>query len=260
VSVFGNLNSAAPQAAAPAAAPASFTELNAASEFSASIRLIDSLGDTHDVALHYFHTGNLTWSVQAYVDSGETTATAGTPVLLGSTTITADATGAQATAAAPLQFTTGWLNGAAATPVSINVGTMTGFASASNVQALQANGTIPGSIQGVSVDENGVLLGNLSNGERVVIGTIGLAEFRNINGLEKIGNNLFASSDTTGVQTNGSPGSTTFGRIRAQSLELANVDPANEFVNLVQFQRGYQAGSQIVSTLNEIIKATINLA
>ncbi len=137
---------------------------------------------------------------------------------------------------------------------------MTGFASASNVQALQANGTIPGSIQGVSVDENGVLLGNLSNGERVVIGTIGLAEFRNINGLEKIGNNLFASSDTTGVQTNGSPGSTTFGRIRAQSLELANVDPANEFVNLVQFQRGYQAGSQIVSTLNEIIKATINLA
>ena len=40
-------------------------------------------------------------------------------------------------------------------------------------------------------------------------------------------------------------------------MESSNVDIANQFVELVIYQRGYQANSQVLSAASEMIKGTI---
>ncbi len=38
----------------------------------------------------------------------------------------------------------------------------------------------------------------------------------------------------------------------AQSLEASNVDMATEFTNLIVFQRGYEANSKVITTIDQM--------
>jgi flagellar hook protein FlgE len=43
------------------------------------------------------------------------------------------------------------------------------------------------------------------------------------------------------------------------SLEGSNVDIATEFSNLIVFQRGYEAGTRVITTADQLTEDTINL-
>ena len=55
------------------------------------------------------------------------------------------------------------------------------------------------------------------------------------------------------------PNTNGLGKIQANSLELSNVDLANEFANLISTQRGFQASARIITVSDEILQELVNL-
>lgn len=260
VNVLGNLDVSSALTTLPAAG-SNFEEIGKASSFNTGITVIDSLGATHDVALRFFHTENLGWTVQAYVDAEETGGEPETPVLLGSGTIAFGPDGTQGEGATTsFTISPAWANGASAQSITIDLSKFTGFSKASTIDSTKSDGISPGNVSSLELADDGTLSARLDNGQLVTIGTMALAKFVNQGGLEKIGDNKFVETTLSGEADNGAPQSEGRGTIRNSSLEASTVDDANEFVNLVRYQRGYQAGSQVISTISQILDRTIQIA
>ena len=125
----------------------------------------------------------------------------------------------------------------------------------SNVMSEAADGNSAGTQIGLNVGPDGKIIGLYSNGMTKLIGQIPLAFFRNPSGLEKVGNNLFRPTPNSGAFN----GVGEAGIIQGGVLEMSNVDLANEFVEMITAQRGFQANSRIISTSDEMLMELVNL-
>jgi len=90
-------------------------------------------------------------------------------------------------------------------------------------------------------------------------GQIALAKFIAPEELTKMGKNLFAESSGSGQPIICAPGTSGTGQVLSSTLEMSNVDLAEEFVKMIISQRGYQANSRIVSTSDELMAELVNL-
>ena len=61
------------------------------------------------------------------------------------------------------------------------------------------------------------------------------------------------------MATMGAPNTLGRGTLFAGSLEQSNVDLAEQFVNMIAAQRGYQASSRTITTADQMYQETINL-
>ena len=86
-----------------------------------------------------------------------------------------------------------------------------------------------------------------------------LAGFPSYQGLIPLGNNLYASSVDSGLPVIGAPKTGGRGTISSMSLEMSNVDLANEFVKMMTTQRAYQANAKVITTSNEVLQDLINM-
>jgi flagellar hook protein FlgE len=77
--------------------------------------------------------------------------------------------------------------------------------------------------------------------------------------LTKLGNNLFAQSSASGQPIVGAPDTSGLGRTLSNTLELSNVDIAEEFTNLISAQRGFQANTKIITTTDELLNLLISI-
>lgn len=134
----------------------------------------------------------------------------------------------------------------------------TQYSSESDVISQSQNGYSTGTLVSLTVDNDGNILGNYSNGEPRKLARIALAKFSNPLGLNKVGNNMYEASDASGTAIVGTVGSGV-GRIFTNSLEMSNVDLAAEFVKMITTQRGFQANSKIITTTDELLGELINL-
>ncbi|RKQ37490.1 flagellar hook-basal body complex protein [Oceanobacillus halophilus] len=118
---------------------------------------------------------------------------------------------------------------------------------------------IPSNAQSFSVQTNGTVNYIASNGSTQVAGRVGIASFSNTAGLQKVGNNLFLNSENAGY--NGIfPGEiNSTGSIVSGSVEMSNVDLAEEFTEMITAQRGFQANTRIITTSDEILQELVNL-
>jgi flagellar hook protein FlgE len=153
-----------------------------------------------------------------------------------------------------------WNNGATAGAVAINLGTMTGFAGSSSVSGVSTNGNLPGALQALEIRNNGDVVAHLDSGDEAVIGKIALATFPSAQGLKRVGDTDFQETEKSGQVSVAAPGSNGRGTLRGSALENSTTDPANEFVSMIRFQRGYQAGSQVISTVSQLLDSTIQIA
>ncbi|MFN9960825.1 MAG: flagellar basal body rod C-terminal domain-containing protein [bacterium] len=48
--------------------------------------------------------------------------------------------------------------------------------------------------------------------------------------------------------------------MKSGTLELSTVDIASEFVRIITLQRGFQASSRIITTINQLLNEIIQLA
>jgi flagellar hook protein FlgE len=138
-------------------------------------------------------------------------------------------------------------------------GSVTGY-SATSVKTSQTQDGYPsGMLQGISVDEDGVFTGLYSNGTMLSFAQVALADFASYAGLAKQGSNLFTSSLASGQPVISAPNTAGVGAIAPSSLEMSNVDLANEFVELITTQRAFQANSKVITTSDEVLSELINI-
>lgn len=150
-----------------------------------------------------------------------------------------------------------WANGSADTAISLTFDT-TQFNSASTVISQDQDGYGAGNLTTVGIDGKGVVIASYSNGEQVKISNLVLAKFNNPGGLELVGSNMFISTEQSGAARSGLPGPE-LGTIFTNSLEQSNVDMGQEFVKMITTQRGFQANSKIITTVDELLGDLINL-
>jgi flagellar hook protein FlgE len=129
----------------------------------------------------------------------------------------------------------------------------------SAVSATNQDGFPAGELSGSSIDPNGIILAIFSNGQTRPIGQYALATFNSSEGLARRGDNLFAETLASNQATIGAPGSGGRGLIAGGYLEQSNVNIANEFVKLIEAQRGYQANSRVINTLNDTFQALLQV-
>lgn len=129
----------------------------------------------------------------------------------------------------------------------------------SAVSATNQDGFPAGELSGSSIDPNGLILAIFSNGQTRPIGQYALATFNSSEGLARRGDNLFAETLASNQATIGAPGSGGRGLIAGGYLEQSNVNIANEFVKLIEAQRGYQANSRVINTLNDTFQALLQV-
>lgn len=238
-----------------------YQSLNSTASFTNTVRVNDSLGNERDVALYFYRTGNLTWTVNAYADGSQTGGTAGTPVQIGTGQIVTGPDGKQvAGAGATMTLTPAWADGAAAGNIAVDLSKITAVAGESSFSNVTANGFRGGVVKSVGFNEAGVLGATLDSGEIVTVADLALADFKSPDGLERIGDNLFIETTESGTATIAKAGTEGLGTIKGNSLESSTVDAANEFVKMIQIQQGYRAGSQVVQAVNELLTATIQIA
>lgn len=138
-------------------------------------------------------------------------------------------------------------------------GKLTGFAAPSTNNSVVQDGFSTGTLIGLNVDKNGFISGLFDNGQTQNLFQVALANFLSLEGLDKVGQNLFSQSNASGQPIVGAPNAGGMGSILGSSLELSNVDLAGEFVNLIQTQQAFQASTRIITTANDLLTEAVNL-
>ncbi|WDP91747.1 MAG: flagellar hook-basal body complex protein [Desulfobacter sp.] len=135
----------------------------------------------------------------------------------------------------------------------------TQYSKSSSTVFQDADGYAAGDLQGVDVASDGVITGIYSNGQLIPLFRVGLAEFQNNYGLSNEGGNLFSETRESGTAITNKPGENGLGTISPNSLEMSNVDVSEEFVSMIVQQRGFQANSKIVTTVDEMMNTVISM-
>jgi flagellar hook protein FlgE len=127
------------------------------------------------------------------------------------------------------------------------------------VTDLTQNGYAPGQLTGIVVEESGIVTARYSNGESKPAGQVELASFRNPQGLQPLGGNQWARTNTSGDPIVGTPGDGSMGSLQPGALEESNVDLTAELVNMITAQRTYQANAQTIKTQDQVMQTLVNL-
>ncbi|TYT76258.1 flagellar hook-basal body complex protein [Desulfobotulus mexicanus] len=137
--------------------------------------------------------------------------------------------------------------------------TTTQYARTSSTIYQTADGYGAGDLEGVNVSSEGVMTGMYSNGQLIPLYRVGLAKFMNNQGLYKEGGNLYRETRDSGSAITGRPGSNGLGKLSPNSLEMSNVDIGDEFVRMITTQRGFQANSKTVTTVDGMLETVIQM-
>jgi flagellar hook protein FlgE len=233
--------------------------------YSSSTQVFDTLGNPQLLTTYFIKTSpadenTWSWGWSAEMDDGSGTVMSDSfedtlrfttdGVLEGSVTDPPTAT------TGDVQGLT-WNNGSTDTDIEI-LFDMTQFNSESVVISQEQNGYGAGNLTGVDIDADGVVISSYSNGEQIKVAQLVLGRFVNPGGLEVIGKNLYKETGRSGAPRTGLPGPE-LGNIFTNSLEQSNVDMGAEFVRMITVQRGFQANSKIITTVDEMLGDLINL-
>ncbi|MDE5591643.1 MAG: flagellar hook-basal body complex protein, partial [Helicobacter sp.] len=142
----------------------------------------------------------------------------------------------------------------------------------SSVKSSWQNGTSEGALKSTSIDANGIIFVNFTNGKVEPIGRFGVAAFVNDQGLHKVGGNLFEMDfrfrDGQSVIASGAPimaweedrsAALKYGRVLSNKLESSNVDTGAALTDLIIYQRGYQASAKSITTADQLLQEAIQL-
>lgn len=139
------------------------------------------------------------------------------------------------------------------------VNSMTQFAEKSSTKVFRQNGYPMGYLEGYRIDQSGVITGIYSNGTNRALGQIALAKFTNPGGLEKAGDTTFVETINSGEARIGESGVAGLGTLSAGTLEMSNVDLAEQFVDMIVTQRGFQANSRTIQTSDQLLQELLTL-
>jgi len=91
------------------------------------------------------------------------------------------------------------------------------------------------------------------------VGQIELARFVNPEGLKQIGRNLYIETDASGPPVTAQPETDGLGATVQGALEMSNVDPVRELIDLITTQRAFELNSQAIQSADESLQIVSNL-
>lgn len=222
---------------------------------STAVSVYDSLGNAHTLTTYFVKTAANTWSVFGANDGVQIGAGA-----LGVLNFRPDGTIDTTTTTLPFAVSTAVSTGAT-TPLAFNLdftGT-TQFGATFSVNALTQDGYTSGRLSGFNIGSNGDVLARYTNGQSSRLGQVVLANFANPQGLQPLGNNVWAESSDSGAPLVGAPATGGLGVLQSGAVEDSNVDLTAELVNMITAQRVYQANAQTIKTQDAVLQTLVNL-
>jgi flagellar hook protein FlgE len=223
-----------------------------------SIVVYDGLGNPHELQSVFTKTATNQWSVEFTPPAGAS------PASLGPYALTFSASGNLVSPASldlPLTGVT-FPGGAPAQAITMRFGgtsPLVQFGGPTTVESLSQDGSGMGIMRGFAIGNDGTISGQFSNGQTKTLGYLALANFNNPSGLVRQGESMFVVSNNSGLPQIGRPGDGTVGSLNAGTLEMSNVDLAQEFTNLIIAQRGFQANSRSITTSDEMLQELVNI-
>lgn len=249
--IVANLNAELPVIAVPfdPADPATYSSTT-------SMTAYDDIGVPHTLALHYVKTADNTWQVYASNDNTQIDGDGATAGIQPLTTLTfTSGRISSSTPALPLTN----IATANYTLARFDLSGTTQVASKFGVTDLRQDGFAPGRMTGLSIGEDGIIQTRYSNGRTETVGQIRLDDFANPNGLQPLGNNMYAETSESGQPVPGVPLSGRAGALKSGAIEESNVDLTAELVNMITAQRVYQANAQTIKTQDQVMQTLVNL-
>ncbi|WP_073342364.1 flagellar hook protein FlgE [Caldanaerobius fijiensis] len=239
--------------------------------------IYDSQGRTHIINLKFTKTGNNTWNLEVTSYDPALGATLNqngtiTPVqILQPTQISFDANGNlinpnpnQNNGRYIINLSVSDSDGAASPQnINLDITPLTQFAGVGNekdtIKEVSKDGNPAGTMEGFKIDQYGNIIVTYSNGQNFIIGQLAIASISNPMGLEKVGDNLYKLTPNSGEAEYGAAGTGGRGVLNPGSLEMSNVDLAQEFTNMIITQRGYQANSRVITASDTMLQDLINI-
>jgi len=224
-----------------------------------TIAVYDSLGAKHSVPVVFTKASNNKWTLSlgsggdsfSIHESDGTTTT----IALTKTDLKFDTSGSYVSGSAGLSLS--YENGAAPQQVALNLAAITQYSGTSTIAA-DSDGNAAGTLSNVDIDSQGVITGTYTNGVRQKEAQIAMAQFNNPSGLTKLGGNLYQESNNTGTRT--ISGAADIGtELTTSALEMANVDLADQFSDMIITQRGFQSNSKMITVSDEMLETLINM-
>jgi flagellar hook protein FlgE len=129
----------------------------------------------------------------------------------------------------------------------------------SSVSSTSQDGFAAGQYREFSIGSDGTVTATFSNGQKLNVGQIAMANVTNLQGLKAMGNGQYATTMASGTATIGVSGSAGLGTMVGGALEGSNVNISAEFSNLIIAQRAFEANSKAVTTFDTVTQETINM-
>jgi flagellar hook protein FlgE len=243
-----------------------------------AIQIFDPLGGAHNLQVAFLRDPAAnTWNVEIYADPAEVEAADHPNGLLATGTLTFNGDGTlagtaitpiypAATLGAPVGIN--WLDtsGPADSSITFDLGTLgtadglSQFASDYNIAFVNQNGSEVGELNGVSVDDEGYVVANFTNGATQRIYRLPLATFANPLALDPRTGNVYAQTSSSGEFNLRNVGQGGAGMIVPSALESANVDLADEFTKMIVTQRAYSANARVITTADQMLDELVHIS
>ena len=223
-----------------------------------SVEVFDSTGQSHVLATTLTRQEDGTWNLQVEIPDDEGAVVSGT---INGITFNEDGS-IQTPVSGDVVLQFGSLG---EQTISLDLGAaggfggLTQFGSAASVVSDFQDGYGSGELVSMSVEADGKIQGFYTNGQTEELGSFGVATFANEQGLLDAGDNYLRESPNSGNRVFGSAQVGIAGDVVGGALEGSNVDTAEQFVHMIQAQRGFQANARVVTVQDELLSEVVNV-
>ena len=248
---------------------------HATPDFQTTVNVYDSQGGTQPLQISYIKTAANTWSYEvAYTGDQANITPSGqpdpNPIATG--TVSFDQNGDLVNASpggvannppsGTINLNIPWdptNSGLQPQAIAFNMGTAgtsdgtSQFASDSVLDSSNTDGAAFGNVTGLTVNPDGTVDANYSNGLTQAVFRLPLATFANPDGLSLVAGNAYAQSGTSGTPVINPADTAGSGTVQAFALEGSTVDLATEFTNMITTQQAYSASARVVSTASQML-------
>ena len=233
------------------------------SNFSTSMVCYDSLGKPVQLDVYFCMDSVGDWHYHAVTDGLNLTGGTAGPTEVATGEMKFDPTGRLTSNTTTLNNFNP-INATNPQPLTFNFGTgtdaggsgldgITQYATDSAMSFVTQAGFTSGSLARLSIGGDGKITGGFTNGQSRVLGQLVLGNFKAPDQLARIGGSLYQETASSGPGTLGTPATADRGSISAGALEQSNVDIAQEFINMIAAQRGFEADSKTLTTADQLL-------
>ncbi|MFA5592500.1 MAG: flagellar hook-basal body complex protein [Micavibrio sp.] len=150
-------------------------------------------------------------------------------------------------------------NGSAIQTINVDISRFSQFSGNDTVLYADQNGAELGLRTGVDIDREGYVIARFSNGATSKLYKLPLVTFSNPNGLQEVSGTAYSETELSGEENLREAGMGGAGFIEPSTLEISNVDLADEFAKLIVSQRAYSANTKVITTVDQMTEELLRL-